>query len=490
MLTRNRLGTALAGMAALLALALPARADGIFNPGSSSGSSSIISGTTPCTGCASGGVLFNNGGVVTADAGLTKVAGATGAIGIGGTVTFADTSTWSASGIALVAPQTILISGTITTVASGALNNTSTGNITVGNTAGWPVTGTMKVVSDRTVEYMSFAVVNMTTLNITARGTYGSVAASHAGTPTIAYARKIIAPSTSAIPHLISFSDGSTGFEGFTDSHTNSQPQIYFGTNQTSGFGQNSGAAPYVEVNEATQAIFLNGIQLPSLLQLNWNTDAILTRQGLANVQFGAANVNGAPVAQTVSFQSALAGSATNQASANTTLIGSLGTGTGTNGNTIFQVGVKTTTGTAQATATTALTLTGETLVANFAGSITAVLANTATTSAVCYNTGTGVLTYDGTVGTCTVSGRQFKNILSSMDSVSLASLHPTVYRYKPESGFDDGRVHVGLLAQDVAKMDDRCGVRNVEGEIINYEDRCVLAHLVAEIESLRRSIR
>lgn len=38
-------------------------------------------------------------------------------------------------------------------------------------------------------------------------------------------------------------------------------------------------------------------------------------------------------------------------------------------------------------------------------------LANTATTSAVCYNTGTGVLTYDGTVGTCTVSDERLKNM-------------------------------------------------------------------------------
>jgi hypothetical protein len=51
--------------------------------GAGGGSSSIISGTTPCTGCASGGVLFNNGGVVTGDSGLTKVAGSTGLVTIG-----------------------------------------------------------------------------------------------------------------------------------------------------------------------------------------------------------------------------------------------------------------------------------------------------------------------------------------------------------------------------------------------------------------------
>lgn len=88
---------------------------------------------------------------------------------------------------------------------------------------------------------------------------------------------------------------------------------------------------------------------------------AILTSPTAAITQFGAANVNGSPVAQTIKFQSALAASATNQASVNTTVIGSLGTGTGTNGDIIFQSGVKTASGTNQATPTTALTIKGET---------------------------------------------------------------------------------------------------------------------------------
>lgn len=113
-----------------------------------------------------------------------------------------------------------------------------------------------------------------------------------------------------------------------------------------------------------------NGLSQTAISFIGWTSggnpgstvpDTILTRAAAANIQFGAANVNGAPVAQTLSFQGALAGSATNQASANTTIIGSLGTGTGTNGDIIFQTGVKTTTGTAQATPTTVLTLKGET---------------------------------------------------------------------------------------------------------------------------------
>jgi hypothetical protein len=105
----------------------------------------------------------------------------------------------------------------------------------------------------------------------------------------------------------------------------------------------------------------LTALGLANNAAITWTGEGIITSPAVATIQFGAANVNGAPVAQTLSFQGALAGSATNQASANTTIIGSLGTGTGTNGDTIFQTGKKTTTGSVQATATTALTIKGET---------------------------------------------------------------------------------------------------------------------------------
>jgi hypothetical protein len=89
--------------------------------------------------------------------------------------------------------------------------------------------------------------------------------------------------------------------------------------------------------------------------------NAILTGPAGASLQLGAANVNGSPVAQTLRVQSPLAGSASNTAGANWTLIGGLGTGTGTGGDIIFQTNVKTTTGSAQGTATTAITIKAET---------------------------------------------------------------------------------------------------------------------------------
>lgn len=62
----------------------------------------------------------------------------------------------------------------------------------------------------------------------------------------------------------------------------------------------------------------------------------------------------------------------TNVAAVGATLTNSLSTGNATNPNFVIRVGVKTGSGAAQATATTALTIVGETLAAQFAGAVSA----------------------------------------------------------------------------------------------------------------------
>lgn len=76
--------------------------------------------------------------------------------------------------------------------------------------------------------------------------------------------------------------------------------------------------------------------------------DATISRRGAANLRFGAADA-AAPVAQTLSVQSVVAGT-TNTAGANFTLTGSQGTGTGAGGSLVFQVAPAGSTGTAQNT--------------------------------------------------------------------------------------------------------------------------------------------
>ena len=66
------------------------------------------------------------------------------------------------------------------------------------------------------------------------------------------------------------------------------------------------------------------------------SSDTILTRRAAANLRFGAADA-AAPVAQTLSVQSVVAGTS-NTAGANLTITGSQGTGSGAGGSIIFQV--------------------------------------------------------------------------------------------------------------------------------------------------------
>lgn len=84
--------------------------------------------------------------------------------------------------------------------------------------------------------------------------------------------------------------------------------------------------------------------------------DTYLTRRGAANLRFGAADA-AAPVAQTLSVQSVVAGTS-NTAGADLTITGSQGTGTGAGGSIIFQVAPAGSTGTAQNALATALTIT------------------------------------------------------------------------------------------------------------------------------------
>jgi hypothetical protein len=88
------------------------------------------------------------------------------------------------------------------------------------------------------------------------------------------------------------------------------------------------------------------------------NNDLLLTRRGAANLRLGAADA-AAPVAQTLSVQSVVAGT-TNTAGTNLTITGSQGTGTGAGGSLIFQVAPAGSSGSAQNALVNALTISGD----------------------------------------------------------------------------------------------------------------------------------
>jgi hypothetical protein len=86
-----------------------------------------------------------------------------------------------------------------------------------------------------------------------------------------------------------------------------------------------------------------------------FDPDAYMRRRGTANIQLGLADA-AAPVAQTLSVQSVVAGQ-TNVAGANFTINGSQGTGSGAGGSIIFQVAPAGGSGSAQNALATALTI-------------------------------------------------------------------------------------------------------------------------------------
>jgi len=84
--------------------------------------------------------------------------------------------------------------------------------------------------------------------------------------------------------------------------------------------------------------------------------DLTFERRAAATFNFGAPDA-AAPVANTITFQGARGGVDANTNAVHSTVIGSLGTGTGTSGNLVFQVGTPQNAGNNQHVAATALTL-------------------------------------------------------------------------------------------------------------------------------------
>lgn len=122
------------------------------------------------------------------------------------------------------------------------------------------------------------------------------------------------------------------------------------------------------------------------------------------------------------------------------------------------------------------------------AGSITATLSAASGTNQVCTGSAGTAFTTVASGTACASSAMRYKNPFGErLDPSRLAALDPDAWRYKDEERFGD-RVHVGLYADDVQKMDPRCVVYQ-DGKLENYEDRCVIAYLVAATQAQQREI-
>jgi hypothetical protein len=115
------------------------------------------------------------------------------------------------------------------------------------------------------------------------------------------------------------------------------------------------------------------------------------------------------------------------------------------------------------------------------------------TPSTLCWDSTAGALWTDSTAaGPCGIaSAMRFKDLIGGDPKINVSgldALRVEPWVYKPEAR-DDRKVHVGLLADDVEAMDSRCAAYDDNGKLRNYEDRCVIAYLVAGYQKMRKEI-
>lgn len=97
----------------------------------------------------------------------------------------------------------------------------------------------------------------------------------------------------------------------------------------------------------------------------------------------------------------------------------------------------------------------------------------------VCYNSGTGAITYDSSVGclTSTLAMKDNWREISPDDALAtVLQLHPGSYTYKKGRGLPEGE-QIGLAAEEVVKADDRLVAFNDEGQLrgVRYQQASAL---------------
>lgn len=196
--------------------------------------------------------------------------------------------------------------------------------------------------------------------------------------------------------------------------------------------------------------------------------DTFLTRPSAATIQAGAADVDTAPVAQTLRTQGALAGGTSNVAGANWTFIASLGKGTGAGGSFIFQTAPAGSTGTVVNAPVTGLSLNSAGLLANATIISDAALVDTA----VCQDTTLhGFHSGSAALGACLGTSSRDSKISNSIAPIAASLIRSEKvailqWRYKT----DPAHLHYGPIADDVCEAYQTLCARDAKGKIISYD--------------------
>jgi hypothetical protein len=272
-------------------------------------------------------------------------------------------------------------------------------------------------------------------------------------------------------------------------------------------FDSGSGGSVYI-----TGALGLSALNSDS----GASADVFIRRVGAANPGLGAADA-ASPIAQTLSVQNVVAGTA-DTAGVATTIIGSLSTGSGASGDIILKTGGTGASSTVQNTATTALTIKGATqniVVASATESTTTtsgalqvaggaairkrVFIDGITTSSglqtavLCQSSG-GEMIADSVA--CLASSGRFKQdvkpLMVGLDEVM--RLRPVSYRYKQEGIFAHNanylRERIGFIAEDVQQIEPRVVGYEADGKTartVSYETMVPL--LVKSIQELKGEV-
>ena len=117
------------------------------------------------------------------------------------------------------------------------------------------------------------------------------------------------------------------------------------------------------------------------------------------------------------------------------------------------------------------------------------VASSSATSGAVCYTSSNGLINYDHTT-TCLASSAQYKNSISLWTGSALgliAQMRPVTFHYNTNLGMGPDMQHLGLIAEDVAKVDPRLVDNPAAPNKINIQDE--VAVLVKAIQEQQAEI-
>jgi hypothetical protein len=111
-------------------------------------------------------------------------------------------------------------------------------------------------------------------------------------------------------------------------------------------------------------------------------------------------------------------------------------------------------------------------------------------TAALCLNSTGSQVESDTSATICGISALRYKNIAGEISPNSalagIVTLRTDFWRYKPDYQDHGKDEHVGPIADDVERMDPRCGQYDDNGKLYNYQDRCIEGYLIGSVKALK----